>query len=432
MKLNQRTLFIGAGWAVTLLIAFFIGKRPGTQLEPVAPTPNTPAAPVSIAPSDTTAKPVKPFLPPVPETKPPVLTRGTVSDSNINEFVERKQSEADRSAGPSRPSTAEAIGDALSDSDPISRMSLFTEALQDLGTHNVQAVLQQFKDSGNTDGREFGMFLYAWAKFDGAGAMDYTKENNQRGWQGMQSSYSAMSGFAAADVEGAEAWARENFEGQDNPYLIGVINGAAKSDLQKASEITESLPYGRIRGKAVDVLLDAYFKEGNDATINWAANLEEGVLKNGIVSRVTDRLTRDDPQLAAGFVSTLSPGEGQNSASVALAGRWSRTAPAEAAAWAANLGDEGARGDALEETIDNWAKRDRDAAGLFLREQPPGPYLDGAIEEYAERLRFDDPVSALTWAATITGEDARHKLMEQIAEEWSERDPDAAAAFLQK
>jgi hypothetical protein len=435
MSSALKTPIIITAWIATAGVAFYAGSnRSDTSEVPEQTTPSDELVTGNKAPT-TEKSSTGPNFATNPDSqsagdKPASASSGTISQSNITDLVEKKRREAEVAGFGEKTIIPQTIREALDDSDPISRMSVFTEALQHLGPHNVQEVLQQFKDAGETNDREFSMFLYAWAKFDGAAAMDYTKQNNQRGWQGMQNSYSAMSGFAAVDPQGAEAWARENFEGQDNPYLIGVINGVAKTDLAHATEITQSLPYGRIRGRAVDTLLDGYFKQGNEAAMAWASNLEEGVLKNGIVSRVTGRLTREDPTLAASFVDTLAPGEERNQASVSLAEGWSRSDPKAAAEWVVRLSDDQVRAKALEESIDNWARRDKEAAGAFLKAQPPGPYLDGAVKEYAERLRFDDPVNALTWAATITNEDSRHKLMERIAEEWSERDPEAAAQFL--
>jgi hypothetical protein len=58
--------------------------------------------------------------------------------------------------------------------------------------------------------------------------------------------------------------------------------------------------------------------------------------------------------------------------------------------------------------------------------------MDEAIQQYAERLRFKDPVSAMTWAASIKNEASRHTLMERVAAEWMERDPEAARDFLNR
>jgi len=415
-------------WIATVVGAYLTGKNQTPEAKTPVNVVSTTVSPSQNVQNATEIIRVKASSDPILKTR-----ASTTDASNMNQLIARKRSTASDeqlSASSFNRPISEVIRDSLADSDPISRMARFTEALSGLNPNNTQDVLEQFKSSGNTGGREFSMFLYAWAKIDGPAAMDYNKNNHRRGWADTQNSYSAMSGFAAVDAEGAEQWARENFEGKDNPYLIGVINGVAKTDLQKATDLTYTLPYGRIRGRALDVLIDGYFKQGEQDAMTWASNLESGVLKNGIVSRVTSRLSRTDPNLAADFVTTLESGEERSYASISLADSWSRTDPKAASLWASSIPEDTVRGKALEETVEQWARRDTAEVGQFLESQPDGEYLDGAKKEFAERLRFNDPVEALTWAATLTNEENRHQLMERIAEEWSERDPEAAAAFL--
>lgn len=423
MKRPARTA-IALIWIATLALAFQMGmkKRPEQAEEPVA-VPRT---------GHSTQR-VKNLA--VPSRR---ASADKAATGKIDTYMRKRQTkrEADRNDTPvnSWPQDLpDAVSDALDNSDPIERMSAFTDALKRLDASSVQAVLAAFEErpGDHTDDQEFSMFLFAWARIDGAAAMGYIEEHME-GWQSYRTAYAAMSGWASTDPADAEAWAREQHEGPDNPYLVGVVNGVAKTDLNRATEITQSLPYGRIRGRAVDVLIEAYFKEGVDTTMNWASNLKEGVLKNGIVSRVAARVARDDPFAAAEWAVTLVEGGERNNAVTSIASTWSRSQPREAANYLVQISDEDLRSKALGKVVERWARSDRAAAGAWLTENKDQPGMDEAIQQYAERLRFKDPVSAMTWAASIKNEASRHTLMERVAEEWMERDPEAARDFLNR
>ena len=49
-------------------------------------------------------------------------------------------------------------------------------------------------------------------------------------------------------MDAAIAWAKENFDGDDNPFFVGIINGLSESNLVKATDLMTELPYGRVRG----------------------------------------------------------------------------------------------------------------------------------------------------------------------------------------
>ncbi len=422
MKIPRRTA-VALVWIASIALAFQIGMKKRRDLA---------EDPITTTRTGHSAKTVKNLEGPSRQA-----SADKVATGKIDTYMMKRQT--NRGTDRNTPVNSwpqdlpDAVTDALDNSDPIERMSAFTDALKRLDASNVQAVLEAFEErpGDHTDDHEFSMFLFAWARIDGAAAMDHIDAYSE-GWQSFRSAYAAMSGWASTDPASAEAWAREQLDGPDNPYLVGVVNGVAKTDLNKATEITQSLPFGRIRGRAVDVLIDAYFKEGAATTMNWASNLEEGVLKKGIVSRVAARVARDDPFAAAEWAFTLDEGEERNSAVISIASTWSISQPREAVNYLVKITNKNLRSQALGKVVERWARTDRTAAGAWLTENKHQPGMDRAIHQYAEELRFKDPVGAMTWAASIKNEASRHTLMERVAEEWMERDPEAARDFLNR
>ena len=75
-----------------------------------------------------------------------------------------------------------------------------------------------------------------------------------------------------------------------------------------------------------------------------------------------------------------------------------------------------------------WAMLAPNACGEWLREQPFGPDMDPAIDFFSQIIVRDDGESAVQWASRISDPARREQLLQIVLEEWSVRDPAAAAA----
>jgi len=326
------------------------------------------------------------------------------------------------------------LRDALSNNDPVTRMREFGSILQNLDDADFPALLGSFEDmpEANDRYREYNILLYAWAQRDGQVAADFAQEklkttdNGRDSWRKGFNMQNVLSGWATQDADGALAWAKTNYdpkdapawmkgrgnrgrggdtpkpdEGEervDNPYVVGIINGLAKSDPSRAANLVSELPYGRNRGMAVDSVLKSLLQNGTSDAMNWAATLEDEKLQNGVVQRVAGRIAEDDP--------------------------------AGAANWVNSLGSDAIKKDAMASIVSTWARKDIDEAAAWLEEVPAGPERDPSVSALADRMSREDPQEALIWAGTISDTERRRKKLEDIAERWIRRDADAAREFL--
>ena len=138
--------------------------------------------------------------------------------------------------------------------DPVERAKAFLALIQTLETDDFLNVVADFRALGITEQRmsEYGMLLHAWAKADPEGALDYAIKNTGTPF----ARQAIMASWSSDDPEAAIAFARDNYEGEGaNPLLVGIIRGIAPSDLSRASDLLQELPYSRERGDALQSIL---------------------------------------------------------------------------------------------------------------------------------------------------------------------------------
>ncbi len=416
-------------WAASLAGAYRLGR--GSSAEP--PTVQPPPAPevVDMAPPASTASPSTPA-----ETSAPT---DRVSASQILRDI-GPDAHASASEPPFSATNPFPLRRALQNNDPILRAAAFSRILEQLDADNIEAAVKEFDamPPGFDRGREFNLLLYAWGRIDGAAALAYLEERGETRRAGMgrgaerMGAFSVMSGWASTDPDGALAWLSQNqTEDGNSPLVLGIINGIAPTNLQKASEIMYDLPLGWQRNRAADMLIDHYLQQGTGFTTRWAENLPSGELKSGILSRVAGRLADADPAASADWVLSLSEGEEKEQALTSLVQQWSRQDPAKASEWVDSLSSPELKAQGYRAIVDtHLRRRDVAAATAFVNQRNPGPELDPAIGRLAQWLRRSDPPTALSWAAAVSNNEQRFALMDEIVKDWSQRDPEAARAFL--
>jgi hypothetical protein len=418
----SRALIVGL-WPVTLIAAFWLGRTRSVD-------PTSPAAPASTSPATSLTASAGA---PAPTSRVAQAVERTRTPSPAP-AVAAGAAEADPFAAGLGGISTRGTFHVLSNNDPLERTAAFVELLRRLDRGNAYEVLDAFErgEFGFDRSREYSLFLYAWGQVDGPAAARHLQEQGGRGWDRLRDMQGVLSGWATRDPDGAIGWAKENWNGEENPYLVGVISGVAKADLARASTLAESLPYGRVRGQAADLLVDGHLQKGSAEAMAWAESITDERLREGVMRRVALKLGQKEPALAADWVVRATPEEKRGEALGAVLETWGRAEPVQAADWLANQADPALRAQGTTQLAGLWARRDPVAAGEWLGRQKPGPELDPALESYARAIRRSDPARALQWAGAITDTEKRRANLERLMAEWTERDPEAAAAFLHR
>ena len=107
----------------------------------------------------------------------------------------------------------------------------------------------------------------------------------------------------------------------------------------------------------------------------------------------------------------------------------SDTDPSKAYAWASSLPNGSAKHQGIGASFARWAGKDPVEAAEHLSKIPKDQ-LNSAIYGFSSRAAYDDPVTALEWASTITVEKTRNSAVFDAGVAYFRKDPEAAAEWL--
>lgn len=303
--------------------------------------------------------------------------------------------------------TPEEVGNRLKEifamDDPLAKMEAYLDFMKGLeGNDQMAAAMTSLTEnfSNRERGREFAMLMTRWAQSSPEAALAWTlKHPDGKGGFG---AYTALQVWAQSDPDKAVAWALahppKNKE-EGNTYLVGAIAGIAKQNLERATELAQTMERSEARGEAMDKVLDQYFKQrGSDAARDAVMAMPDGPYKNAILSRLAGRLAEKDVKSTAQWAASLPEGE--------------------------------AKPRVVTEVIDRWAGDHPNDAGAWLNGLPHSPQMDEPRERFAWKVQERDPEAAMAWANTITDEKRRNEAAYRIVRGWMEREPDNARAWV--
>ncbi len=302
------------------------------------------------------------------------------------------------------------LQERIKSSNPVIRLRAFIELLEDGSPQSIEkarGIYEKLPD-GPQRFSELRMLAYSWGQSDPQAALEWSRKLG--GYDQRIGTGSVLSSWSRYDSAGAIAWAKENFEGEDNPYFIGIISGMSENDLIGASELMNTLPYGRTRGRAASILVEKTWQMGEETAIHFADNLPEGSIQNYAYGEIAKKIARDDLGRAAQWVENMDESEVKVRVSEDVAQQWARESPVEAAEWVSKMPEGEARSESMEEVVTQWARKDPTATAEWLNQFPSGELMDEPIQRFVREVARKDPDTALTWAQSITDEERRKKV----------------------
>ena len=396
----MRKTFLGLFWVATALLAYWLGLEQGSESArpPLASQVDTKLTPPSSLEQDENRKQV---VLPVDQDPSSIVKEETYSAKQP--FVYEQEVQANESSSGS-------VMDRIRSSNPVVRLQAFTELLNDPNEQNIETARQIYEElpEGPQRFSELRMLAYSWGQSDPRAALDWA--DSLEGFEQRIGSGAVLDSWARYDSAGSIAWAKEKFEGGDNPYYVGIISGMSENDLIGASELMTSLPYGRIRGRAASILVEKTWKMGEEVAINFADNLPQGSLQNYAFGEIAKKIAKNDLGRAVQWVEKMDESEVKVQVSEDVAERWARESPAEAAEWVSNMPEGEARSESMEEVVTQWARKDPTATAEWLNQFPSGELMDEPIQRFVREVARKDPDIALTWAQSITDEERRKKV----------------------
>ena len=182
--------------------------------------------------------------------------------------------------------------DRIKSSNPVVRLLAFAQLLEDGTPQSIEQArgIYEKLPEGPQRFSELRMLAYSWGQSDPQSALEWAQKLD--GFDQRLGTGSVLDSWARYDSAGAIAWAKENFEGEENPYYIGIISGMSENDLIGASELMTALPYGRVRGRAASILVEKTWQMGEDVAIHFADNLPEGSIQNFAFGEIAKKIAK--------------------------------------------------------------------------------------------------------------------------------------------
>ncbi len=408
--MNKKSALFSVAWVLTCGTAFLVGKTSSETKE---------TASASQAASST------------------INSRSTARGSS-SERQERKQNRRGGSRSTEKPSEAqlEELADQVRDlknlSDPIARAEGFLALVRDLGPDEFQAAVAAYREGGinNEQFGEYSILLTAWAQVDPLNALDYASENTGTPY----ARKTILAAWAKTNTEAAVAWANENFdnrgdENRANPWIVGVIEGIATTDLGRATQLLEELPFSRDRGTALDAIFKAVSATGNEDTKLWISQLTDPQLKQGAASRLAGELAKEDPQSAAEWAATLGD-EVLTRSAATIVNQWAETDLNAARDWVGAQSTEviAASGPNLVQQM--IQDEDIATASTWLGNFEGNPAFDSSIKSLVRYSLTDSPTVAADWIMKLTSEQDQERTFHRVLGNWMRQDREGAIDYI--
>ena len=312
------------------------------------------------------------------------------------------------------PEYKDSFRERMDSSNPVVRLQAFTELLQNPTSENIATAREAYEKLPEGPARfsELRMLSFSWGQADPRAALEWT--SNLDGFEQRIGSGSVLDSWARYDSDGAIAWANENFEGEENPYYVGIISGMSESDIGAATELMTSLPYGRTRGRAASILIEKTWQNGEAAAVQFAENLPQGSLQNYAFGEIGEKIAREDLGRAVQWVENMDESEIKVAVSEDVAERWAKKSPQEAAQWVSEMPEGEARSESMEEVVTQWARKDPTATAEWLNQFPSGELMDEPIQRFVREVVRKDPDIAMTWAEAIVDQERKERTITEV------------------
>lgn len=362
---------------------------------------------------------------------------------------------------------------ALHSKDVISQNLVIAHLLAQLTPENVQAALQAFEDTPRSEHRDhsFRLFMHAWAKLDGAAALDHLSHAPAHKVGG--SEQWAMSGWSQENPAAALDYVDGQTDKRRNQLYPGLIRGWARTDLEQVRTHVEQIEHPGQRKRLVNVLARSTIVDhGGAAALDWVnrttanAGADDGAFRNTVFNQVFSQMRPEEAPEVAAWIDThpdhpdlddwvfqkvsrdyaqadadgavdwvekyrLSGSERFNYGVIGnFAGSWAKNDPNAAMEWANNMEQPSRRSSAYSQIAKHWTESDIASAEAWLQAGQGDRLMDDARLKFTTRIAEEDPVRALEYAVQIIRPDMREEGMVSAARVLYQRNPDAVLAWL--
>ena len=320
-------------------------------------------------------------------------------------------------------------------------------------------------------------FLGAWARTDAEAAVAWV---DAQGGEAKSLMASLIDGLLPDDVITLAAiWPRVAADAVDDAPVAGLFRGLASTDPARARALLGGMPAGASRNMGASAFAEGWARGDVEAAYAWAKALGDPAERESALRGVFRAWAEKDPQAVAGRLDELTTQEyrdtngqplarGEHPAR-AIVRAWAEQDPLAAAAWLRQRPGDGIElfrelfASEILPLRDTWSvaevsammrqpgeKEVTDRVGDLFQSRSTGnfgersfsiwgpyggygsPLGNGHLIGGPPPVRFDDPATAFSELTQQPPDATRQHLLQEVARQWAERDPDAARARLRE
>lgn len=190
--------------------------------------------------------------------------------------------------------------------------------------------------------------------------------------------------------------------GMNPQILAGLIDRATLDNRTRIMDWAEAYSGPNASGVRAFIIGDISHRDPQTALSLYTERQSELTppQREQLTQMLIHNLVEKAPASAARWISTMEPGDTQQSATRRLAGRWAHTEPAATVAWITGM--------------------------------PDGEMRTVAVQQAATTVTDSLPEEALRLATSLSDPEKRQQLAREVLERWEKKDPEAASAARQQ
>jgi len=211
--------------------------------------------------------------------------------------------------------------------------------------------------------------------------------------------------------------------------MVSVISSLASTDLGRATQLLEELPFSRGRGEALQSIFDEVSANGLEDTKLWVNQLTDARLKEGAAARLAGQLANDDPQGAAEWASSLGPEVMARSAG-AIVSRWANKDIDAAENWVNGQSQDiiAASGPSLVQRL--VQEKDIATAADWLSNYEGEPAFDDSVRTLVQQSMNNEPTVAADWIMKLSSERDQERTFHRVLQGWMNNDREGALDYI--
>jgi len=231
----------------------------------------------------------------------------------------------------------------------------------------------------------------------------------------------------------AAQFAKNHLKGVDYRLaLASVIEGAATSSQETATDLISSENEPLMRGALIDALITGAINNNSGFLINWIGSLPQGDDRDSALSSIVKEWSSKNPvECEKWFTLKLTPEEKTEHA-VTLITNWASINPREACAWLDSQPSSELKNSATIALLESWAFVDPNTASRWASGLKDPILKRSALETISAAWIVNDPSGAIDWASKLPDTNLQQMALQSAFESLAGESPSALKYWIQQ